>query len=148
MEQAREFFTVASIATLAGASGAVLVVTNTLRKLFGMNALRTCAGASLIIVGASAYAAGVLTSMLGFVLALVNACLLFCTVVGMQEFAGGATRQRVSRAAKEHGGRVEKFFGSWLHPDGGPELPPQTLTDPAGQHKKDDERDVSPRIGR
>lgn len=117
MDQAREFFTVSSIATLAGASAAVVVVTNTLRKLFGVHPLKTCAAVSLVVVFTGAYAAGALLSVLGFVLAFVNACLLFCTVIGMQEFVAGAGKRRVARPTRPHGSAPVRFFASWLHPD-------------------------------
>jgi len=114
VEQAKEFFTLQALASIGGASLAVLVVTNAAYKLFGLNRMAVSFLASVLIVFAAAYESGALSGIGGVVLAVVNSCLLFSTATGMQEVTAGAVQPREVARAKPFGAKERKVLESWV----------------------------------
>jgi hypothetical protein len=82
----KEFFTKESILTLLGAASATLIVCNALRRSINFSPKWLALIIALLIsfAGAIESTAG---SLLDYLLAFVNGCLIFCTAVGMNEGA-------------------------------------------------------------
>lgn len=118
MSNVTEFFTFDSMLVLGSASVGVLVVTNTLKRVFGFNPILVCFMTSLIICFVGAYKLGALAELSGYLISFVNSCLLFCTTTGMQEFAGGAVQPRqvgeITSQGKSEEQKAKKWFDSWV----------------------------------
>jgi hypothetical protein len=115
MQTVTEFFTFTSILALGGASVGALVVTNTLRKVFGWNPIMVCFLISLAICFVGAYQVERLTQIGEVVITFINSCLLFCTTTGMQEFGGSAVTGKPVGTAEPQGRGVAPPTASWLH---------------------------------
>src|ERR671914_1826993 len=81
------YFTVTSLGTLTGASIAVVAVTNTVRKLSGREWTWLPFITSLLIIFVSAWTASSLNGPADWVMGFLNACLLYCTALGIQTTA-------------------------------------------------------------
>jgi hypothetical protein len=132
--QLTDFITIESVTTLGVAAVGVTAVTNTLRKVFHCPPIQTAFGASLLI-SFLIIAAAKDREWYHWILGFVNACVLFCTAMGIND--GGAIAQRQSVKAKasaakgrgfgpEFGPEAEhreviaakpKWFRSWLEPN-------------------------------
>lgn len=106
-----ELFTPASIVSVGVASGAVTVAANALYKLFGVQQKFTAGAASLVL--AYGYVA-IKDSAIPFewVLAFFNACLLFCTAMGMNDVGDRVAPGKRDFVASARGGR--RFWRPWL----------------------------------
>jgi hypothetical protein len=111
-----DFFSLESMVRLAGASVAVVVVTNTVRKLAGLDSLWVGFGLSIVIVFVDAYDVGRLPSLALVLMALVNSCLLFSTAFDMSAsggvLAGARVIAGVARDAPAR--RAKPWAASWL----------------------------------
>jgi hypothetical protein len=112
------FFTLDSFGTVAGAAGAIIIVTNTFRKATGWNSPMVPLIFSLLLGFVIAgYLADKLHNVGDYVLAFVNSCLLFCTATGGQEVAGAATEERKPPGVGPHAKPAPKpvpYFSSWF----------------------------------
>lgn len=115
----QSFFTLQSIGTFATASTAVLVITNTFRRLApGIKVLWVAAVSSLLLSTTSAFIANTFdhptgrSIALGCFLILLNGCLLFSTAAGLNE--------GVAAPGKGGGGALESlntrptWRGTWF----------------------------------
>lgn len=85
VELPTDWLTPESMVTLAGASAAVVAIANTSWKLFKLPPIWVGVGASLLITGYGAFAAGTLFTLGGFLVAFVNFCVLFSMAFGIDE---------------------------------------------------------------
>lgn len=108
-----QFFTFQSITSIGGASLAAIAVTNALYKALGWKQVLVCFISSVVIVLAVAFESGALKSIGGVVIALINACLLFSTATGMQEFTAGALSPKPVGTAKPYGAKDRRILDSW-----------------------------------
>ena len=116
---ADQYFTFSSLATLAGASGATLIITNTLKQAFDYS--RKWVGlivAQVISIGLVLQANGGGSDL---VLAALNGCLVYLTAAGASDAVGGGQggagkTGAVPRSDWDGGGatRPVGFFGSWF----------------------------------
>ena len=81
----QDFYTWSALGTLAGASGAVIVVSNTVRKLAKWDSPWAPFICSLLVVLGGGFQSGALSSFGDYALAALNACLLFCTATGINQ---------------------------------------------------------------
>ena len=111
-----QFFTLDSLATLAGATGATLVVTNTAKKAFGFS--RSWFGlvvAQAVFIGLAIHAGRTGSD---YVIAVLNGCLVYLGAAGASDAAGanrlGRSKPtgRGDEATEPQGWRG--FFGSWF----------------------------------
>jgi len=87
-ETSKTLFSLANIGTFAGASAAVTVLGNTFRALTGINAAWPPFVCALLVSFVGAYTLKALDDpVIGGFLVLLNACLLFCSALGIQETA-------------------------------------------------------------
>ena len=105
-------FDIKAIGTYAGASLAVVMLTNTFRKLTGINAAWPAFVCSLVVSGIGAYAADSLKDIIGVFVAVLNACLLFCSALGIQETALQAKPQ--GGGARPQGRGKVDFLSPWF----------------------------------
>jgi hypothetical protein len=107
-----EFFTPTSLATFAGASLAVMVISNTVRHLTKWDSPLPCFVVSMIISLFAARILDALSGAVGVFVAIANGCLLFCSAAGLQE---ATVKLLIPKLA---GGRKESGLGrtSWLTP--------------------------------
>lgn len=109
------FITWTSLGTIAGASAAILVVSNTIRKIFGIRSPIVPFAVALIITFGGAYkAAGSLPNFYDCGLAFLNSCLLFCTATGGQEVIVDIKTTKPEGKPERHGKKKIKWFSSWL----------------------------------
>ena len=108
-----EFFTAESIGTLTGATGLCFVVTNGIRKAFGVDPRWLgLLVAEIIAVGGAALANG---TLLQYALAIPNGFLIFSTAAG----AASMTERRINAQEIGFAGVADssisrKFFGRWF----------------------------------
>lgn len=107
-----DWFTPASVGTFAAASAAVLVVANTVRKLLGWSSVWVGFVIALVIVLVGANASGQLNTFVGILIAILNTCLLFCTVFGINEAVLGLAKTRTAIKAADR--RALPWFSSWV----------------------------------
>jgi len=81
----KELYTIATLATFAGSSGAVLVLYNTFRRLLKRENLWAAFTISLVVSYVVGSATGGLKLDYGYFLAFLNGCLLFTAAAGGQE---------------------------------------------------------------
>jgi hypothetical protein len=110
------FFTLASLGTLAGASGAVVVVANTYRTLTRTNSVYPPFVVALAVALLGAHYSGKLGGIDEYAIAILNACLLFCTALGMNgSIVGIRNRTRSPRGGvKPHGGQPVAWLSPWI----------------------------------
>jgi len=107
-EATQAFLSEKSLLTLGGASMAVVAVSKTLRTLFKWDSPWPAFIVSVAVCFTGAYSLKVLNEPLDYLVNALNACLLFCTALGMNETAGA---RRQSLRAKSLG--AEKSVGWW-----------------------------------
>lgn len=112
---AESFFTIDSFGTVAGSAAAIIVLTNTCRKITRWITPLVPFVFSLIVAFLAAGAfAGKLENATDWIIAFLNSCLLFCTATGAQEVVvSGANAQDAERASRQSSNPVP-FFSSWL----------------------------------
>ena len=115
-----QFFTWGSLATLAGATGATFVVTNTLRTAFDFAPKWIGLVIAQFVCIATAYYAGKVGS--DYVIAILNGCLVFLSAAGASS-AGAVIANPRPIDATSKGGNVlaqqplpkdSRFFASWF----------------------------------
>lgn len=110
----QSFFTYQSFGTVAGASFAVVILTNTYRTLAKSDSPIPAFVASLLIAFFGAYQAGNWKGLGEAFLILLNACLLFCTALGIQEVAVGTRNRPPPGAVKAHGRVAVSWLSHWF----------------------------------
>jgi hypothetical protein len=109
----QSFFTLASVATFAGASASVVAVTNTIRSLTPWRTpwIGYVVCLALALVGAKAV--GSLHGSVDVFIAFLNSCLLFCTAAGIQGIsvaAGEAGKPKI----QQQGAKPVKWLSPWF----------------------------------
>ena len=117
--QTPQFVTWEFLGTYASASFVVAVVTNTIRRVTGISAPWTAFVSSVVVSAALSWHLGTLKDLAGAALAFFNACMLFCSALGMQETALDveAKAKRVPGQFKEHARRQIKWLSPWFSRD-------------------------------
>lgn len=108
LQGTNQLFTAVNIVSVGVATTAVNVATNTLYKLAKMPQKWTAFGAALLI----AYIVVFMSSnrqWYDWVLAFFNACLLYCSALGMNQMASASSASSGQGFAKP-----DRFFKSWL----------------------------------
>ena len=109
-----EFFTTTSIASLAVATTMVVVAVKPLNEIFKLPKKATAFAISIII----AYLNVVLkqnAEPLDWFIAFFNGCLIFCTAVGMNEFAANRSSTKRKQAfPTEDNTKRPSFFQTWF----------------------------------
>lgn len=109
-----EFFTTTSIASLAVSTTMVVVAVRPLNQIFKLPKLGTAFFISLIL----AYLNVILkenAEPLDWLIAFFNGCLIFCTAVGMNEFAAnGRSTKRKQAFPTEDKPKRRSLFQTWF----------------------------------
>jgi hypothetical protein len=110
------FLTPETIGTYGGASFAVLVISNTLRKLFKIDSVWP----GIIIALLTSYIGAFASKPFGWNMAdiyisLANGCMLFTNAAGIQEVSGNVFKIRDGNQYTElHSKMPVKFWSSWF----------------------------------
>jgi hypothetical protein len=116
-----DLFTRASFTTLAGATGAVYVVCNTIQRVFNYNPKWLALAVSLLVSGIAAFITKDKEPIgLKYVFAVLNGCLIFMAAAGANQLTaptnpatGGGAAPSPSRAATASP-KKRKFFTRWF----------------------------------
>ena len=108
------FFTVDTFGTVAGSTGIIVVVTNTIRSFFRTRTALIPIAVSILVGFVGAALANKLGSWPEGLLAFFNSCLLFCTATGATETIVAGAQGRVGGGAELHSDTPVPFFSSWL----------------------------------
>lgn len=109
-----DWFSPTSLTSFGGASLAVNVLVNTLRKLVTKKwstatTRRVGFAICFLIAGCAVMLQSPMDLMSWFLLMPLNACLLFCTALGMNELCEKTTKRNIKGIVEESG-----FFESWI----------------------------------
>jgi hypothetical protein len=110
-----DFLDPKTIGAFGGSTAAVLAVTVALRRVFRVDTPIVPFALSQIVSFVLAYTGATLKDPLGWLLAFVNGCLLFCAVVGANEGATNVAHPQPAGQGKQQGGK-KQFFSSYFHP--------------------------------
>lgn len=109
------YFTIDTFGTVAGASFAIVVVTNTLRSVFRWTTPLVPFAVSILIgLGIAGFLAGKLHSPADWIIGFLNSCLLFCTATGAHETALSAGQPSQGGGVGRQSAQPVKFWSSWL----------------------------------
>lgn len=110
-----DFFEWSTFGTLTGAVAGVVVVSNTVRTLTKRDSVWIPFSVALVIVIVLGYIGGTLLSITGVVLAILNACLLFCTALGLNDTViSNSGGPGTGQGGDPHGARDVRFLQTWL----------------------------------
>lgn len=112
--QPQDLYTVATLATFVGSSGAVLVLYNTFRKLFTKDSVWVAFIISLIVSFVVAIGTDALGGVLSLFLAFLNACLLFTSASGAQEIVASNSQVSTRGFSADRQGERNRFWSSWF----------------------------------
>jgi hypothetical protein len=108
------FLTADTLGMFVGAGVAVTAVTNSFCILCGSKSRRVVGFVvSLIVAGFGVYAAGVLTSVLGFLAVVVNGAILFAVAFGVGETLHAFAVGQARTIRPEPMGEAGDWLGSW-----------------------------------
>jgi hypothetical protein len=113
----KEFFTLQSMLTLSGATGATFVICNGLQTAFNFNPRWLALAVAQLIVLIGTHLSG--GSGVDYFIAVINGFLVFCTAAGATHAASGGSGQAIARsagdAANPQPGRVRRrFLSPWF----------------------------------
>lgn len=108
MELPDQLFSTASLASVGGATVIVTVVTNALRQLTSAPA-KWIAFITALLISSLVVVLNDARLWHDWILAFFNACLVFCTALGLNEVGGAATAKPGKGFAQ-----LESFFAPWL----------------------------------
>jgi hypothetical protein len=111
---AQNWYEWAALGTLAGAAGAVIVLGNTARSLFGIRGPWVPFLVSILLTYAGAATVDKLQAWPDWVLAFLNGCLLFCTDTGGQEIAVKGSQGQPPPPLRPQGFLGVRWLSSWL----------------------------------
>lgn len=110
----QNFFTPSSIATLGGASVAVMVISNTLRTLFKWNSPFVGFITALVVAFLAALISGSLHGLVDFIVTIINGFLLFSSAAGIQETAIRASQGQAIASPESRTQEPIKWLSSWF----------------------------------
>lgn len=108
-----EFFTRTSILSFGTATVAVVVGTNTLRRVFGIRGIWLPFALALVVAGVALTSSDRPLQGLDYLIAFLNACLLFSAATGANQTASAA-RTRRALGAQPQGAKPTRWLESWL----------------------------------
>jgi hypothetical protein len=114
-ETINSFFTIQSVGTLAGASAAVVFVSNTYRILTKSNSVVPPFIISIIVSFVGAYESGAWFGITEMFLVILNGCLLFCSALGVQETTVNLANRPPPGTVQAQGKQSIKWFSSWFN---------------------------------
>ena len=109
-----DFLNPTTIGTFGGSTGAILAVTFTIRRVFGVNKPAVPFVLALVLSFALAGSQGSLKTVIDWIIALVNACLLFCAVIGANETANVAVNPQPAGQGQQQGAGPKRVFSSFF----------------------------------
>jgi hypothetical protein len=115
MDAINNFLSLEALGTFAGASGVVLLISNTYRVFFKKNSPWPCFIIAMgISVACSAAAHKLSWDPLQLLLVFINGCLLFYNSAGIQAWTANVTTPAPVGGNKPNSKTPVKFFSRWL----------------------------------
>lgn len=111
------FFEWSTLGTLAGSTAGVVVVSNTARKLLRADSVWIPFITALVITVGLAIAGGSELTFGVIALTFLNACLLFCTALGVNDTVVEVVTPRPDGTVQAQGRRTVKLLQTWLARD-------------------------------
>jgi len=110
-----DFFTAASLGTLAGATGAVYIICGTIQKVFNFNPKWLALLVSVLISYLGAYlTASVNDQVTKYIIALLNGFLIYASATGTNQVIGTQTGKTTQKAGfKVSIQTLRKFNTKW-----------------------------------
>ncbi|MER9228944.1 hypothetical protein NKI39_25590 [Mesorhizobium sp. M0664] len=113
-----DFFTIQSMLTLSGATGATFVICNGLQQAFNFNPKWLGLLVAQLIVGAGVAASGG-DGLIAYLVGLINGFLVFCSAAGATSALGqggppAIARGEVAAADKQSPTNKRRFLSSWF----------------------------------
>lgn len=117
MEEVKDFYTLATMLTLSGSTGATFVICNGLQRAFNFNPKWLGLVVALVVVLGGVYASGG-RSPVDYLIGIVNSFLVYCSAAGATGALGGGGDQPVSRGAgvvhEATSHRARRFLSPWF----------------------------------
>ena len=114
MLDAQALLTPTTVGTMAGATCGVVAVSVVFRKVFKINHPIVPLVTSLVVTLALAQTTNSLGTLIDWLIAVLNGCILFCAAVGANETAADATTPKPAGAGMQQGGApmpwIKSFF--------------------------------------
>ena len=111
----QSFYTLQSLATVGGASAAVIIISNTYRKLSKSDSVIPPFVISLIISFVGAFEANAWLGVTEAFLILLNSCMLYCSALGVQETVVSVVNRPPPGTISEQGKEPVKWLSSWIY---------------------------------
>ncbi|SRR5579871_973963 len=113
----KEFFTLQSMLTLSGATGATFVVCNGLQTALNFNPRWLALAVAQVIVLIGTYLSG--GAGVDYFIGVINGFLVFCTAAGATHAASGGSGHAVARGARDAanpqlGPTKRRFLSPWF----------------------------------
>lgn len=103
-----------TIGVFSIATAGVFMVAATLRRVFGWTHPAVPFVCSIVISFGLAATKGKLDSLLGWFIAFLNTCMLFCAAVGVNESATDYFKEKPVDKPEKHGARPARFLESFF----------------------------------
>jgi hypothetical protein len=113
-DKVNEFLNATTVLTYGGASLAVLVVTNTFRKLTSIESPWLPFIVSMAIAFCGMLTASDPHKVLDYILSIINGCILFTSSAGIQEGVVHAATPKVAGAPKGFASKKIPLLSSWF----------------------------------
>jgi len=113
MELPKEFFTVQSMLTLTGATGATFAVSNGLQRAFNFNPRWLALAIAIVICVFGVLATG--GQPMDYFVGVVNGFLVYCTAAGATTVGAGSESGTLARGRSNsvHARAGRRFFSPW-----------------------------------
>jgi hypothetical protein len=108
-----DFVNTSTILTFGGSTAGIIAINVAARKVFRVNHPGVPFGAALVLAFALAASQGVLNTLIGWVVALVNACMLFCASIGANEIATDAATPKPAGKGEQQGKERKKSVAAF-----------------------------------
>ena len=118
MDTPKDFYTLASMLTLSGSTGATFVICNGLQRAFDFNPRWLGLAVAAVVVLGGVYASGG-RSPVDYLIGIINSFLVYCSAAGATGALGSGGDRPVSRGttmapSDGHPGSKRRFLSPWF----------------------------------
>lgn len=110
----QEFMNPVNIITFTGSTFAITIICSVFRRLWGVSNPMLPATLALILCFGFAYDEGFPHNFVGWLVLIVNACMLFCAAVGANETASNFVNPPTVGKDQQFGGGKRDWFSSFF----------------------------------
>ena len=110
----QDFVNSLSIATFTGTTFAITLITSVVRRLTGTSTPLIPAAFALIICLGFAFDRGFPHDFVGWLVIVVNACMLFCAAVGANETTTSLAHPKPAGLGAQHAAKPRRWFATFF----------------------------------